>query len=131
MSLLRKKFVGVSFLFEKLHLKFCKRVLGVHSKASNVAVYAELGRVPLTVQVSSLIVKYWLRITNPLYKETLVGEAANLCIKLNSKEIVFTNNVLELSGLKTISEVHPSIDELKTVTKYVKEKLVNFCVKKV
>ena len=32
---------------EKFHLKFCKRILGVHSKSTNVAIYAELGRLPL------------------------------------------------------------------------------------
>ena len=32
---------------EKLHLKCCKLALGVHSKSSNLAVYAELGRYPL------------------------------------------------------------------------------------
>ena len=26
---------------EKLHLKFCKRILGVHLKSTNLAVYAE------------------------------------------------------------------------------------------
>ena len=32
---------------EKLHLKFCKRILGVH-KSTNLAVYAELERMPLS-----------------------------------------------------------------------------------
>ena len=32
---------------EILHLKLCKRALGVHSKATNMAVYAELGHYPL------------------------------------------------------------------------------------
>ena len=30
--------------FDKLHTMFCKFVLGVHSKATNFAVYSELGR---------------------------------------------------------------------------------------
>ena len=48
---------------EKFHLKFCKRILGVHAKSTNVAVYAELGRLPLIVPISVQIVKYWLNIT--------------------------------------------------------------------
>ncbi len=31
---------------EKLHPKFCKVILGVHSKASKLAVYGELGMYP-------------------------------------------------------------------------------------
>ena len=32
---------------EKLHIKFCKRVLGVHQKSTNFAVLSELGRFPI------------------------------------------------------------------------------------
>ena len=32
---------------EKLHLRNCKSILGVHSKVTNLAVYSELGRYPL------------------------------------------------------------------------------------
>jgi hypothetical protein len=48
----KQKLIKTVSVIEKLHLKFCKRVLGVHSKASNAAVYAELGRAPLIVQVT-------------------------------------------------------------------------------
>ena len=41
------EFFSIITFAEKLHLKFCKRILGVYTKASNVAVYAELGRAPL------------------------------------------------------------------------------------
>ena len=34
---------------EKLHLKFCKSILDVHSKATNLALYSKLGRYPLFV----------------------------------------------------------------------------------
>ena len=44
---------------EKLHLKFCKRVLGVHSKSTNIAVFGELGRTPLIFQIAKLVIKYW------------------------------------------------------------------------
>ena len=40
---------------ESLQLKFFKRILGVHSKSTNLAVYGELGRVPLIVQISTLL----------------------------------------------------------------------------
>ena len=43
---------------EKLHLKFCKSILGVHSKATNLAVYSELGRYPLFVDRIVVSMKY-------------------------------------------------------------------------
>jgi hypothetical protein len=36
---------------EKLHIKFCKRVLGVHQKSTNFAVLSELGRFPIHYQM--------------------------------------------------------------------------------
>ena len=116
-----KNFIKSVAVVEKLHLKFCKWVLGVHSKASNAAVYAELGRTPLIVQVSTLVIKYWLRITNPIYKDSLVGKAASLCVQLNSLEVVFTNFVLELSNVKTLSEINPTLKEIEIIVKHVKE----------
>ena len=46
---------------ETLHIKFCKRILGVHSKSTNLAVIAELGRYPMIIQISTLVIKYWLK----------------------------------------------------------------------
>ena len=65
---------------EKLHLKFCKRVLGVHSKSTNMAIYAELGRTPLIVQIAKLVVKYWFRTKSSLLANALVGKAANVLL---------------------------------------------------
>ena len=68
---------------DKLHLKFCKRILGVHPKSTNLAVLAELGRLPMamSVQISTLVIKYWLRINSPNYKKQLVGKAVQVCIQ--------------------------------------------------
>ena len=46
------KFFSVITFAQKLHLKFCKCILGVNTKASNVAVYAELGRAPLITKIA-------------------------------------------------------------------------------
>jgi hypothetical protein len=57
---------------EKLHIKFCKRILGVHSKSANLAAIAELGRYPMIIQVSTLAIKYWLRINSPMYENQFI-----------------------------------------------------------
>ena len=61
-NMFKKNIFQINSAIEKLHLKFCKRVLGVHSKSTNMAIYAELGRTPLIVQITKLVVKYWFRI---------------------------------------------------------------------
>ena len=43
-EMFKNKMFKLTNEIEKFHLKFCKQILGVHSKSTNVAVYAELGR---------------------------------------------------------------------------------------
>lgn len=47
---------------EKVHLKFCRYLLGVHRKSVNAAVRAELGRRPLLLELLSHSAKYWLQL---------------------------------------------------------------------
>ena len=49
---------------ETLHLKFCKRLLGVKRTTSSMSVYGELGRYPLYVARYVKVVKYWFRLLN-------------------------------------------------------------------
>ena len=68
---------------ERIQLGFYKIILGVHSKTTNLAVYAELGKFPLISQVSTFVAKYWLRICSTHLNNTLIGEARNLCLGTN------------------------------------------------
>ena len=47
---------------EKVHLNFCKNILGVGKKTSNNMVYFELERLPLTVKMKLRIFKYWIKL---------------------------------------------------------------------
>lgn len=49
---------------ERIHLRYCKMILGVSQKACNAAVYGELGRVPLYINRHVQIIKYWLKVIN-------------------------------------------------------------------
>ena len=49
---------------ENIHVKFCKTVLGVRQSSSNVAVYGELGRYPIYINICTRIVKYWFKLLN-------------------------------------------------------------------
>jgi len=47
---------------ERMHLKFCKQLLGVKQTTQNDFVYGELGRYPLIVHRQYRIIKFWLKI---------------------------------------------------------------------
>ena len=51
---------------EKLQLKVCKQILGVHRKTMNIPVLAELGRFPLKLYIDTQMVKYFTRFNNIL-----------------------------------------------------------------
>ena len=51
---------------DKIHIKFCKIILGVRQQTPNYSVYGELGRVPLSVIAKERATKFWLKIlSNP------------------------------------------------------------------
>ncbi len=56
LEVFKEKMFRATSDLERLHLKFCKRILGVHSKATNLAVYGEISRAPLFIQIASAVV---------------------------------------------------------------------------
>ena len=48
--------------YDKIDLRFCKILLGVHRKSTNTAVRGELGRHPMSMHIMKLVLKYWMRI---------------------------------------------------------------------
>ena len=47
---------------DRIHIKFCKTILGVRQQTPNSAVYGELGRYPLSVICKERAFKFWIRI---------------------------------------------------------------------
>ena len=47
---------------DKLHIRFCKYILGVRQQTPNLAVYGQLGRFPLYVICKEMSIKFWLKI---------------------------------------------------------------------
>ena len=47
---------------ERIHLKFCKRILQVKSSTNFMAVYGELGRYPLYISRYIKMIKYWYKL---------------------------------------------------------------------
>ena len=50
------------YCIDKIHIKFCKILLGVRQQTPNSAVYGELGRFPFSVISKERAVKFWLKI---------------------------------------------------------------------
>jgi hypothetical protein len=67
---------------ERIHLKFCKRLLKVQPNTCNACVYGELGRHPLYVNRYIRIMKYWLKIVNTdnIIIKTVYEQSLNDCI---------------------------------------------------
>ena len=53
-----------NFECEKLATKYYKYTLGVHKKATDLAVYGELGRTPFFIDIICGVIKYYKRIQN-------------------------------------------------------------------
>ena len=51
-----------SFYSEKLHIHFCKYILGVHKRSSNFAVFSELARYPIQINTLLSALSYWHRL---------------------------------------------------------------------
>ena len=64
-------------LCEKIHLKFCKFILGVHKRTTNIAILSELGRFPLYFNIIKGMLLYWYRLENLGKEFPLLKEAYN------------------------------------------------------
>lgn len=72
---------------EKLNIQFCKFILGVSKKASNLAVMGELGRYPFYIDVIITMLKYWSHLhTIDASQDRLLSQA------LKENYLMFNNN---------------------------------------
>lgn len=72
-----------SLEIEKVHLRFLKSILGVRQQTCSMAVYGELGRMPLFVLRKVRILKYWYKILSDPY---------TLLYKVYIKQVQDVNN---------------------------------------
>ena len=68
---------------EKLHLKFCKHILGIHSKASNMAVLGELGRLLPYNDICENIIKFYLH-AKQNSSDSLLGQTLEVSKQLHN-----------------------------------------------
>ena len=97
--------------FEKLELKFCKAILGVHKKASNVAVRGELGRYPTLICILKQVLNNWFRITSYHHKQSILYNTYMCNLEIHfAKKCCWWSNVRnffkETLGLPFLTENH-------------------------
>ena len=69
---------------DKMHIKFCKYILQVSKKATNIAILGELGRYPLYITIIKNIISFWKRFhSNSLDKDSLAYNAMLENIRLH------------------------------------------------
>ena len=117
---LLKSFANMSC--DKMHINFLKYVLGVHKKASNEAVYGELGRFPLYFDVICNYIKFYQRLISENVSKLLsaaFNESKALCV---NNKASWVSSVHHCFKYLDISEADFSN---KKLVNFVKVKLVN------
>lgn len=106
---------------EKVHLKFCRFILGVNRHATNLAVYGELGRYPIMIDVLASMIKYFKRIKTS--DNTLLNNAYQASKELAQKGYnSWMQNIYALLKFLNMTEEH--ILTLKgNLNKIIKKKL--------
>ncbi len=83
-------------ILDRLHLKFCKMLLGIKKTTPTCMVLGELGRLPLDVLIRSRMINFWSRIVNNTTKTT------SILYKLTYS--LHCNNTFHLNWLSHIKE---------------------------
>ena len=72
---------------ERIHLKFCKKILMCKMNTPTTAVYGELGRYPLYISRCLRILEYWFRLiqTYNISMQTVYKISYEYCLKRKKK----------------------------------------------
>ena len=108
--------IYTNLIGEKMHIKFCKFILGVHSKTTNFAVLSELGRFPLHFDIAKAIINFWTRLEN-LDSFPLLQDAYS-----HSKRLFVQNKSSWYGSFKQIIQSVPHISN-NNGTKFSKERV--------
>ena len=108
---------------EKLHLRFCKQILEIHSKGSNYGCRSELGRFPLSINIYCKLLKYWFCLVSSetntviykallannmlLYRNQLCWLTVDFLLNLINKKIA---NCMYMDEKEIIRKVENTLD---------------------
>ena len=101
---------------ERVHRKFCKRILGVKLSTNNYALYTELGRYPLFVERQLRIIKYWFKLSqnasSNIILQSIYDQMKNHTDndRNNSSWTSKVKNLLERNGFAEVWHFPASVD---------------------
>ena len=113
---------------EKMSLKFYKRVLGVHSRATNIAVAGELGSCPLMINIVHHIMKYWCYLDDPKYDSQLLRNAYIESKQLNMYKASWFNGLKQIFNTLHIAwdDSPPTMTKINLIIKTLKHSYLNY-----
>ena len=97
---------------ERIHLKFCKRLLNVRTSTCNATVYGELGRFPLYIHRYVRILKYWFKVIHSenIILKTVYNQALYDC-QHGSRNWVFNiKSLLDEFGFTYVFDNYESVN---------------------
>ena len=107
---LSKQNIGESPLVERIHISFCKWLLGVGKRTSNAGVFREVFRTPIALDAQIYCLENWARILgrqtcNSVTYESVLYTSTNQGMSYLSLEDFLKNNYIS-SILKSLSSIH-------------------------
>ena len=87
---------------ENFQIKFCKAILGVHSKACNTAVMGEVGRFPMFLYIIKSMMRYYQHIEDVKDDRPLLAAAleTDRCLPSGKSWFGAMETILKLFGVK-------------------------------
>ncbi|MES9881010.1 MAG: reverse transcriptase domain-containing protein [Sedimenticola sp.] len=109
---------------DKIHIKYCKSILGLKRQTPNAAVYGELGRLPISILCKERVLRFWLKLvhntntnispTSIMYNQQLEDVRQNPNVKNWANRV---KSILDNLGFSNVwinqNEHHTSIDIFK------------------
>ena len=89
-------------VIERVHLRFCKFVLGVPTSACNLACYGELGHYPVEIRIKISLIKFWLRLATDWSIPPLLYDAYQLSLSTPGSWCARIKQILDVSGFSFV-----------------------------
>ena len=88
---------------EKLHLKFCRYLLGCHKSSPKAAIRGELGRYPLLLQIWHHSIKYWYHIHS--LDTNSIAHHAHMEQSILKNESTWLNSIKQIIHLCSLNHI--------------------------
>ena len=102
---------------DKLHMMFCKQLLGVQKQTTNIGVLLELGRIPLNIYACKYAIKNWERIKGKNSNDLLLSSYNDAV----NENLIWISNLKILLGGKCILNLF--INSYETKPAFINKKL--------